>query len=121
MPGGTFLSHHCQRHKGVVVERLDKYDREDDAWQEVLVEDRRCGPFDIVRTKLDFGAWLRSLSRRQRRIAQTLATGETLAATGRKVGLGESRVYQLRRELAESWRQFMGEEPAAQGPAVAVA
>ena len=66
-------SPYCQRRKGIVMERLDKFDNEENAWEEVIIEDRHCGPFDVVRTKLDIRAWLRSLSIRQRRIAKFLA------------------------------------------------
>jgi len=69
------LSPYCQVRKKISVERLDKYDSTEDQWQEILIEDRRCGPFDIVRTKLDFAAWLRSLPTKLRRIAKTLASG----------------------------------------------
>ena len=38
------LSKYCREHKDVVVERLDHFDKTEDAWQEVLVEDKHCGP-----------------------------------------------------------------------------
>lgn len=37
-------SFYCQRRKGVVVERLDRWDDDNDCWREVLVEDRNCTP-----------------------------------------------------------------------------
>ncbi len=33
---------YCQQRKGVTVERLDKYDREEEAWREIVVEDKRA-------------------------------------------------------------------------------
>lgn len=69
-------SEYCQLQKHITMRRLDRFDREAEEWQEILIEDRRCGPFDIVRTKLDFAAWLRSLPTRLRQIAKTLANGE---------------------------------------------
>jgi hypothetical protein len=104
-------SPYAQRMKGIRLERLDRYDPVDQQWQEVLVEDRRAGPFDIVRTKLDFTAWLGSLPSRLRRIAKTLATGERTGDVARRFGLSESRVSQLRREFAASWDDFANKSP----------
>jgi len=55
-----------------------------------------------------FANWLRRLSRRNRRIAQFLALGNRTSDTARKFKVSEGRVSQLRRELAESWRAFVG-------------
>jgi hypothetical protein len=109
-------SPYAQRMKGIHLERLDRYDPVDQQWQEVLVEDRHAGPFDIVRIKLDFTAWLRSLPSKLRRIAKTLDTGERTGDVALRFGLSESRVSQLRRELAASWEAFVGESPI---PAIA--
>ena len=49
------LSGYAQRLKGFKVESLDHREKDDEnEWCEVLVEDKTAGPFDIVRTKLDF-------------------------------------------------------------------
>jgi hypothetical protein len=107
------MSRYCQRLKGVVVERLDHFDEEENAWSEVLVEDKTAGPAEIARVHLDFADWLRHLSRRDRRIAKFLSLGNRTSEAARKFRMSEGRVSQLRRELAESWRQFTGEEPVA--------
>jgi hypothetical protein len=112
------LSPYCRRLKSVTVERLDKFDCTENEWQEILIEDRHAGPFDIVRTKLDFAAWLRSLPGKLRRIAKTLANGERTGDVARKFGLSDGRISQIRSELYASWRAFIGEPPS---PAVAVA
>ena len=70
------LSPYCQRLKNVSVQRLDRYDKEEDAWAEAVVEDTRTATvFEIVAFRYDFKEWLRSLNRRDRRIAQLLAVG----------------------------------------------
>ena len=104
-------SEYCQRQKGVIVERLDHYDEEEECWREALVEDRRAGPAEIAASRLDFAAWLASLSRRNRRIAQFLALGNRTSDAARKFDVSEGRVSQLRRELAASWREFLGGNP----------
>ena len=105
------LSPYCQVRKNVKVERLDHFDEEENAWTEVLVEDRTAGPADIARVHLDFAAWLKQLPRRNRRIAEFLSVGHRTQEAANKFRLSEGRVSQLRAELAESWRQFVGDEP----------
>ncbi len=111
------LSPYAQRLKGFRVERLDHYDEDEQAWSAVLVEDRHAGPAEIVRTKIDFSDWLDSLKRRERRIAESLAEGNRTRDVARRFRISAGRVSQLRRELAESWRRFVGDEPG--GPCTA--
>ena len=73
--GKDASSAYCRRRTGIVVERLDQLDREENAWREVLVEDRYAGPADTARARLDFAAWLRSLPSRLRRL--TTEEGKT--------------------------------------------
>ena len=82
--------------KSLIVERLDHYDKTEDCWEEIVVQDRHCGPFDVVRTKLDFRAWLRSLPIRLRRIARFLAVGETTTAAAKKFGVSQARIRRFR-------------------------
>jgi hypothetical protein len=107
-------SSYCQRVKGVVMDRLDRFDPEEDCSEEVVVEDRTAGPADIARTRIDFSDWLASLTRRDRRIAEFLAQGETTSAAARKFKVSDGRISQLRKELAQSWHRFVGDDgPAA--------
>ena len=70
------LSSYAQRNKNFKVERLDHREKDDEnEWCEVVVADKTAGPFDIVRTKLDFESWLQSLPRRDRKVAQFLSLG----------------------------------------------
>ncbi|MFQ5472869.1 MAG: hypothetical protein ACE5FA_08315 [Dehalococcoidia bacterium] len=114
MPGNVRLEEptgrHCQRTKGIHVGRLDHFDDNEQQWKEVLVEDRRVRPSDIAATRIDFAAWLRSLSRRSRRIATTLATGESTGATAKRFNVSSGRISQLRRELQRSWEAFQGQQ-----------
>ena len=38
------LSKYCQSRKHLFVERLDKFDPAENVWEEILVEDKHCGP-----------------------------------------------------------------------------
>ena len=112
-------SDYCQRRKGVYVQRLDRYDVKDDQWRQIVVEDRQSTPADIAATRIDFNDWLGTLSRRQRRIAEALAVGETTSRTARMFHISAGRVSQIRRLLYEAWQTFQG-EPIT-NPAVATA
>ncbi len=45
---------------------------------------------------------------RDRHIALTLAQGETTGATAKRFEVSAARVSQMRRQLADSWKQFHG-------------
>ena len=105
------LSVYCQRTKGIRVETLDKFDKEEDAWQEVVVEDQRSGPAEVAATRIDFTAWLQVLPRRLRKIATFLASGETTTAAAERFRISKGRISQIRGELLLAWHRFQGEEP----------
>jgi hypothetical protein len=91
---------------GVAIKRLDQFDRRKGEWREVLVEDRTAGQAEIAAARINCATWLGSLSRRQRAIACTLASGESTGRTARKFGLSAARISQLRAWLHEHWRRF---------------
>ena len=110
---GEVLSPYAQQRKKFSVDSLDKFDAEEDSWKEIVIEDRRVGPDQVVATKLDFAAWLCSLPRRNRRIAQFLAVGNRTVEASRKFKLSEGRISQVRRELQKAWAEFTSElEPS---------
>lgn len=105
-------SEYCRQKKNLLLKRLDHYDSEEEAWAQILVEDRRAGPAETAIVRLDFAAWLRLLPRRLRMIATYLATGETTTAAAKRFGLSLGRISQIRKALFVAWRRFQGEEPA---------
>jgi hypothetical protein len=105
-------SEHCQRLKGVVLERLNRFDAAESAWKEIVVEDKHAGPAEVAATRIDFTGWLGVLPRRLRRIANFLATGETTGNAAKKFGVSPGRVSQIRSELCRAWNSFQGVEPA---------
>jgi hypothetical protein len=106
------LSPRAQKEKGFRVERLDRFDKEEDQWIEAVIEDRRTPVPDQVAFRLDFPAWLKRLSTRDRQIAETLALGHTTGEVAERFGLSPARISQLRRELHCSWLEFHGEASA---------
>ena len=55
---------------------------------------------------------LASLCRRDRRIAESLAIGNRTSDVAQRFDVSAGRVSQLRRELSESWKTFVGDAPA---------
>jgi hypothetical protein len=101
-----------QKLKGFCVARLDHYDRDEECWEELVVEDRRAGPAEVAITRIDFRSWLRSLPRRLRKVATTLATGESTSAAAKQFAVSQGRISQIRKELYRSWFRFQGDEGA---------
>ena len=64
------------------------------------------------RFRCDFADWLQSLPRRDCHIAESLALGNRTSEVAKQFDVSDGRISQLRRELAESWCEFVGEEPA---------
>lgn len=114
------MSGYAQYRKAFSVASLDHYDREEDQWQEIILEDRRAGPAEIAACKIDFENWLSLLPRRQRKIALTLASGENTRAAAKTFGVTPARISQLRLWLKESWQRFQDEAcsplPASASP-----
>ena len=90
------MSQHAQRTCGITVERLDRFNDQEGTWQESLVEDKHAGPAETAAARIDFGAWLGSLTSRDRRIAEMLAIGEKTGEVATRFGLSAARVSQLR-------------------------
>lgn len=101
-------SPYCQHQKRVRLQRLDRRDSAG-GWKEVLVEDKHSGPAEVAASRIDFAAWLRTLTSKQQRIAKTLATGETTQVTARNFRVSAGRVSQIRGELRNCWLTFQGE------------
>jgi hypothetical protein len=103
------LSPYAQRKAGFTVSRLHQRQANENVWSELLVEDPSCTPAELAASRIDFAAWQRRLSPRNRRIAKALASGATTGETARRFQLTPGRISQLRRDLARDWHAFHGE------------
>ena len=101
-------SHYARLVRGIRIESLERFDSHEGVWTEVLIEDRRAGPAETAAARIDVACWLRSLSVKNRRIAQALAHGGDVVTVARSFGISASRISQLRRELKRSWNEFQG-------------
>jgi hypothetical protein len=115
------MSEGCQRRNGHIVGRLEQFDDRTGRWREILIEDRTTGPAETAATRLDFADWLDTLSTRDRRLAETLALGETTGRVARMFRISAARVSQLRRELSDNWHRFVGELTDTSRPSVVTA
>jgi hypothetical protein len=102
-------STYCQQRKGVHVGSLHHWDNQDQSWREMLIEDQTATPADLAASRIDFPAWLSTLSVRDQKIALKLSQGEKTNRVAQLFRISAARVSQLRSELCEAWRAFHGE------------
>jgi len=102
------MSQRAQKLRGIVVQPLVRRGQSG-AWKELLVEDRRSTPAETAIARIDFGDWLSRLTDRNRRVATTLAAGETSRETARMFGISAGRVAQIRAKLRQNWAKFQSE------------
>ena len=73
------LSAYSRRARGLTIARIDQCDERTGMWNQLLVEDCQAGPAETAAARLDISEWLSRLAPRDRRIAETLAAGESTA------------------------------------------
>jgi hypothetical protein len=106
-------SDYAQRRKRFAVARLDRFDENEGAWIEAVVQDHHTPPADQAAFRIDFPAWLATHTSRNRRIAEALAVGHTTNHVAHKFGISAGRVSQLRTNFRQSWDRFQGEQSKA--------
>jgi hypothetical protein len=115
------MSKEAQNCKRFTVERLDSFDEQEDCWREILLEDKRATPAEIAACRLDFAAWLAVLPRWRRKLALTLASGESTGAAAKRFRVTPARISQLRAWFRQSWLAFQGEAGPQSGASPAFA
>lgn len=63
-------------------------------------------PAAIVQVRLDYAAWIASLSKRDASIASMMAIGESTRNIAKVFRVSPGRISQLRRELLADWNEF---------------
>jgi hypothetical protein len=89
-----------------------------DAFEERLRDNTITPVPEQVSFRLDFPAWLKTRSERDRRVVQDLMAGERTQDVAARHGLTAGRISQLRREFLQDWRRFTEDSdgPQAQQP-----
>ncbi len=117
------LSPLAQQRHHFTVRRLPDFETlSDNPLTEALTDNTKSPPDETVCFKIDFAAWLDSLTDRERGIAEDLMMGERTIDVARAYGLSAGRISQLRREFCQDWHSFCGDSrPRAQAQPPAVA
>jgi hypothetical protein len=103
------MSPAAQRRHHFKTASYDRFEREVGEWRQVAIEDRKTPIPDLAAFRIDFATWLKTITRRDRRIILTLAGGERTSAAANRFGISPARVSQLRRKYEQLWRAFQGE------------
>ena len=81
-----------------------------DALEDCLRDNTQSAVIDQVVFRLDFPAWRRTRTDRDRRVIDDLMIGSRTQEVAEKYGLTASRISQFRRAFFEDWAQFCGDE-----------
>ena len=106
-------SQYCQQRHGIGLTSLEQIDDATGAWKEILIEDPSATPAETAAIRLDFQAWLCTLPKRQRQIAELLSTGETTQAAAKLFDVTAGRISQMRSQLQEAWDVFQSQGTVA--------
>lgn len=102
---GDVLASALRGHGRRDVTSLDRSDSERD-WCETIADDRHWSIPDQAAFRVDFPAWLRSLTRRDRRLVKFLGFGNRTCDAAERFGLTAGRISQLRAEWKSAWEAF---------------
>jgi hypothetical protein len=83
-----------------------------DAFEERLRDNTTTPVPDQVQFRVDWPAWLGTLTGRERRIIKAMARNESTKDISREFELSPARISQLRREFHDQWQQFCEVVPA---------
>ena len=90
-------SKRCQCAKGIAQTNLGRFD---------LADSAAANPAHAAAMRIDFAAWIDTLSLRERKLAEALASGESTIAVAKLFRLTSGRISQLRRAFQDSWAAF---------------
>jgi hypothetical protein len=103
------LSADAQKRHGFKVKGLpDSYSPVRHVFENALTDNSFTPPDEQACFRIDFPAWLRTRSERDRRMVQDLMVGERTCEVSQKYGVSRGRVSQMRRDFQEDWERFSG-------------
>lgn len=80
-----------------------------EAFDERLRENTVTPVPDQVQFRIDWPAWLATLTARERRIIRAMAQNERTSDLGREFEVSAARISQMRREFCDGWTRFCGD------------
>jgi len=108
------LSPRAQKRHGFAVSSLPSFSSlNGNVWDEALQDNMTTPVPEQVSFRCDFPEWRRSRTERDRRIIDTMMSGERTLAVAKRFGLSPARISQLKRELHDDWQRFCA-DPAEQ-------
>jgi hypothetical protein len=108
-PVGDVCSPRCSQRKGVRLTSLSAPDPAGDSLVEAVRDNTRTPVPDQVQFRLDFPAWVGSLTAAKRRVLDRLLAGERTADVAAAAGVSAARVSQVRAELRADYARFCGD------------
>jgi hypothetical protein len=99
------------RQHGFRLAGLERYDANRGRWLVRAIPASDTPIPDQVAFRIDFADWLSRLPGRNRRIAETLACGNTTSEVAHRFRVSAARISQLRLQFFESWHAYTGEAP----------
>jgi hypothetical protein len=117
------MSPTCQKRRGFKVEYLPTCIRSgqehlyasplgqelQDELEERLQDNTITPVFEQVQFRLDFRAWLKTLTPRERRMVRGMMRNERTMDLSKRFQVSPGRISQMRRELHDDWLRFLGE------------
>ncbi|OAI48660.1 hypothetical protein AYO44_06770 [Planctomycetaceae bacterium SCGC AG-212-F19] len=101
------LSERAQQRHNFTVSKLPDYSTlSANPIVEALTDNTRSPIPDQVHFRVDFPAWTRTRTQRDRRLIHDMAAGERTTALAHRYQLSQARVSQLRREFHDDWHRF---------------
>jgi hypothetical protein len=88
-----------------------------DELEERLQDNTITPVFDQVQFRLDFPAWLKTLTGRERRMVRRMMRNERTMDLSKRFEVSPGRISQMRRELHDDWLRFLGDREQ-DGPAL---
>lgn len=79
---------------------------------EALHDNVHTPPPEAAAFRVDFPAWLKAWTQRDRRLICDLMIGERARQVAKKYHLTEGRVSQLRRQFQQDWQAYCGDDEA---------
>ncbi len=121
--GKDVMSHLAQQRHKFAVEQLpssllstveERYSlshgqHKQDTYEERLKDNTQTPVLDQVAFRIDFPAWLTTLTARERRLVHEMANNERTLDISKRFELSPARISQMRRELHNDWSRFCGE------------
>ncbi|MBL8794058.1 MAG: hypothetical protein JNM56_09135 [Planctomycetia bacterium] len=108
------MNERTQMKRGFVVGKLPDFSTlNTNPLAEALIDNTRTPIPDAIQFKLDFPAWRRTRSRRDRKIIYDMMLGHGTNHLARKHGLSASRISQMRNELKVDYEKYTEGELAA--------